>query len=195
VITSPSDFTTTELSDLFDFVDAGGAVYLFDESDYRNYDETENLNDITGYLQLGFRFNDDQVVDYSVNDGNFYEPVTGAFNTSTFDYFGGSGDGGGGGGGGSTLDDISSLQKGTTYTVQVTDVADGDTATVEGANGNTESVRVLGVDTPETPSNSSAESVEEWEGIEDTTYLQNTPPTSRTKATPRRTGRSANSTA
>ncbi len=175
VITSPSDFATSELSDLFDFVDAGGAVYLFDESDYRNYDETENLNDITGYLQLGFRFNDDQVVDYSVNDGNFYEPVTGAFNTSTFDYFGSGDDGGGGGGGGGggTLDDISSLQKGTTYTVQVTDVADGDTATVEGANGNTESIRVLGVDTPETPGNASAESVEEWEGIEDTTYLQN----------------------
>ena len=172
VITSPGDFATSELSALFDFVDAGGAVYLFDESDYRNYDETENLNDIAGYLQLGFRFNDDQVVDGTNNDGNFYEPVTGAFNTSTFDYFG-SGDGGDGGdGGGGTLDDISSLQKGTTYTVQVTSVADGDTATVEGANGNTESVRVLGVDTPETPGNASAESVEEWEGIGDTSYLQ-----------------------
>ena len=174
VITSPSDFATSELSALFDFVDAGGAVYLFDESDYRNYDETENLNDIAGYLQLGFRFNDDQVVDGTNNDGNFYEPVTSAFNTSTFDYFG-SGDsgGGGGGGGGGTLDDISSLQKGTTYTVQVTSVADGDTATVEGANGNTESIRVLGVDTPETPGNASAENVNEWEGIGDTTYLQN----------------------
>jgi Micrococcal nuclease (thermonuclease) homologs len=172
VITSPGDFATYELSALFDFVDAGGAVYLFDESDYRNYDETENLNDIAGYLQLGFRFNDDQVVDDSTNDGNFYEPVTGAFNTAAFDYFGGGDGGGGGGGGGDQLDDISSLQKGTTYTVQVTSVADGDTATVEGVNGNTESVRVLGVDTPETPGNASAEEVDEWEGIGSIDYLQ-----------------------
>ncbi|MEZ3145170.1 thermonuclease family protein [Halobaculum sp. MBLA0143] len=174
VITTPSDFAEYELQELFDFVESGGAVYLFGQSDYNNYDQTENLNDVAGYLQLGFRFNDDEVYDYDSNDGNYYEVVSGAFNTSTFDYFGG-GDGsdGGDGGDGGGLDAIGTLQKGTTYTVNVTSVADGDTVTVEGANGNTEDVRVLGVDTPETPSNSSAENVREWEGIEDESYLQN----------------------
>jgi endonuclease YncB( thermonuclease family) len=157
VITSPGSFTQTELQELSDFVANGGAVYLHDQSDYNNYDETANLNDIADSLGLGFRFNDDEVVDSESNAGDDYKPTTDEFNDDTFAYFGER--------------DGLGLEYGETYEVTVTGVTDGDTVDVEFADGSTEEIRVLGLDTPETKRNSKYESVEEWEGIEDDKYL------------------------
>ncbi len=158
VITSPATaFSSPELSALSNFVANGGTLFVHDQSDYSDNDTTANLNDIASYLGLSFRFNDDEVVDATNNGGADYKPLTSQFNTS-FDYF--------------TDRAGLGLDKSKTYTVDVTKVSDGDTATVQFADGTTESVRILGIDTPELPSHSSAERVPEWEGIEDLSYLQ-----------------------
>ncbi|WP_158055891.1 lamin tail domain-containing protein [Halorussus halophilus] len=157
VITSPGNsFTTSELSALGDFVANGGWLFLHDQSDYGNYDSTANLNDIAGYLDLAFRFNDDEVLDTIQNAGNDYEPVTTQFNTS-FDYF-------------SDRDGLG-LDPNKTYTVPVEEVLDGDTVKVT-VEGTVESIRILGLDTPEKSANSQYERVQEWEGIESNTYLE-----------------------
>jgi endonuclease YncB( thermonuclease family) len=158
VITSPSDaFTSSELSDLGDFVANGGWLFLHDQSDYGNYDETANLNDIAGYLDLDFRFNDDEVTDPVQNGGDDYQPRTDEFNTS-FSYFGAR--------------DGLGLDPSKTYTVDVADVIDGDTVKVTFADGSQENIRILGTDTPEKSSNSQYERVQEWEGIESNSYLE-----------------------
>jgi micrococcal nuclease len=53
----------------------------------------------------------------------------------------------------------------TTYTVTVTEVVDGDTLDIQYANGTLDTVRLIGVDTPETYSENSPD---EFEGIPDT---------------------------
>ena len=160
VVTSPSNtFTTSELNSLFDYVNDGGVLFLHGQSDYNDYDETENLNDITGNLRRAFRYNDDEVTDDSNNAGSYYDIVTGNFNESTFGYFGDrSGLGSGGG---------SDFPK----TGTVSNVTDGDTVDVNFDDGTSESVRVLGIDTPEKRQNKDAERVQEWEGIESLSYL------------------------
>ncbi len=66
----------------------------------------------------------------------------------------------------------SQLESGTWYDATVTDVTDGDTMDVVLDSDGTEyEIRHLGLDTPETKSNSRYEEVREWEGIEDDTYL------------------------
>ena len=55
---------------------------------------------------------------------------------------------------------------GTSWNVTVTHVVDGDTVDIRYANGSTDTVRLLGVDTPETPPNTV--SPDEFEGIPDT---------------------------
>jgi endonuclease YncB( thermonuclease family) len=158
VITSPATaFSSSELADLQNFVASGGVLFVHSQSDYGNHDTTANLNDFASYLGLPFRFNDDEVLDTSNNGGADYKPLTSQFNTS-FDYF--------------TDRDGLGLDKSKTYTVDVTKVADGDTATVQFADGSTESIRILGIDTPEKAANSSAERIQEWEGIETLSYLQ-----------------------
>jgi len=158
VITSPSDsFTSNELSALGDFVSNGGWLFLHGQSDNGDYDETQTLNDLASYLNLAFRFNDDQVTDGIQNAGESYQPVTTQFNTS-FSYFGDR--------------DGLGLDPNETYTVPVTDVLDGDTVKVEFSDGTTENIRILGTDTPEKSSNSQYERIQEWEGIEDSTYLE-----------------------
>ncbi|WP_321112304.1 DUF4350 domain-containing protein [Halorussus salinisoli] len=158
VVTSPSDsFTSSELSAIGDFVSNGGWLFLHDQSDYGDYDETANLNDLAGYLELAFRFNDDQVTDEYQNGGEPYQPVTTQFNTA-FPYFGDR--------------EGLGLDPNETYSVRVTEVLDGDTVTVEFDDGTTENVRVLGTDTPEKSANSQYERVQEWEGIESNTYLE-----------------------
>ena len=159
VITSPSSsFTSSEKQALADFVATGGSVFLHDQSDYSDYDETANLNDVASSLGLAFRFNDDEVIDEVVNAGSDYEPLTDDFNTN-FSYF-------------ADRDGLG-LDPSKTYTVTVDAVTDGDTVDVIFDDGTTESVRVLGIDTPETSQNSEHERIQEWEGIEDETYLQN----------------------
>jgi len=56
--------------------------------------------------------------------------------------------------------------EGPSWNVTVSRVIDGDTVEIRYANGTTETVRLLGVDTPETPPNTV--SPEEFEGISDT---------------------------
>ena len=157
VVTSPGTaFTTSELQNLAGFVADGGALFLHDQSDYSNYDETANLNDVVSSLGRSFRFNDDEVIDSTENAGSDYKPVTDEFNTS-FDYFA---DRAGLG-----------LDPSKTYTGTVQEVLDGDTVKVP-LDGTVESIRVLGIDTPEKSSNSQYERIKEWEGIEDQSYLE-----------------------
>jgi len=117
VITSPSDFTESELQELYDFVANGGALFLHDQSDYSNHDETVNLNDVAGYLGLAFRFNDDDINDDTNNvGGDSYDVLTNQFNASTFDVFADrSGIG---------------LDAGVRYQATVDSVTDGDTVDV-----------------------------------------------------------------
>ncbi|QKY19511.1 lamin tail domain-containing protein [Halolamina sp. CBA1230] len=155
IITSPSDaFTQPELDALGSFVDDGGALLLFDQSDFDNFDATDNLNEIASSLGLGFRFNDDQVIDEQNNDGIGYVPTTDRFNADAFDYFADR-----------TGIVPPDLEKGQQYEVDVVSVTDGDTADVRFANGYVDEVRILGVDTPET--GSTEERIEEFEGITD----------------------------
>ncbi|SDM75737.1 Endonuclease YncB, thermonuclease family [Halogranum gelatinilyticum] len=159
IVTSPaSAFSQSERSALQAFVADGGALLLFDQSDFRNFDATANLNAIADALDLAFRFNDDQVLDPDNNVGPDFIPLTSNFNTA-FPYFADRP------GLGFELDAEE------TYTVDVVSVTDGDTVDVQFDNGREETVRVLGIDTPETPQNRFAERAEEWEGIESYDYL------------------------
>ncbi|WP_276301891.1 lamin tail domain-containing protein [Halorussus lipolyticus] len=159
VITSPSTaFTNSELKSLADFVSNGGYLFLHDQADYGNYDETQNLNDIASYLNLAFRFNDDQVADDVRNAGSSYQILTTQFNTS-FSYFGDR--------------EGLGLDPNKTYTVSVKEVIDGDTVKVTFDDGTTENIRILGTDTAEKSANSQYERIQEWEGIESNTYLEN----------------------
>jgi endonuclease YncB( thermonuclease family) len=157
MISSPgSAFTSSEKSDLQNFVSNGGVVLMHDTADYNNYDETANLNGVASALGVGFRFNDDQVTDSTNNSGVSYEPTTTQFDTS-FNYF----------------DDRPGLEidPTKTYTVDVISVADGDTVDIRFSSGREETIRVLGIDTPEKSSVDSAELLNEWEGISDEPYL------------------------
>jgi endonuclease YncB( thermonuclease family) len=59
------------------------------------------------------------------------------------------------------------IDAGTTYTVDVLTVTDGDTVDVRFPDGSREEVRVIGVDCPETPGNRRFERTQEWPGIDD----------------------------
>jgi endonuclease YncB( thermonuclease family) len=88
VITSPGEgFSGEELDALREFVDDGGAVFLHDQADYRNFDETSNANRIASALEAPFRFNDDQVMDPERNGGEPFIPVTGNFSAEFPDLF------------------------------------------------------------------------------------------------------------
>lgn len=157
VVTSPGTaFTNAERRDLAAFVADGGSLFLHHQSDHSNYDETENLNGIVDTLGRSFRFNDDEVLDGIQNAGEEYQPLTDEFNGS-FPYF-------------ADRDGLG-LDPTKTYTGVVEEVLDGDTVTVP-LDGTTEDVRIIGIDTPEKASNSQHERVEEWEGIEDQSYLE-----------------------
>ncbi|EMA57403.1 nuclease [Halorubrum distributum JCM 13561] len=79
IVASPSQaYSESELTALDSFVSDGGAVLLFDESDYIN-EESDNLNQIAAELEIGFRFNAGQVE----SDGSF-DFTTSEFNTDDF---------------------------------------------------------------------------------------------------------------
>ena len=160
VVTSPTQaFSDDELAALDAFVAGGGTLLLFSQSDFGNYDETDNLNAIAGAVGADFRFNDDQVYD---DENNLFAPymlTTTNFDTA-FDYFTNRE------GLGFELDDDE------TYAVEVTSVTDGDTIDVQFDGGHEEAIRVLGIDTPETGSATNTERAQEWEGIESYDYLE-----------------------
>ncbi len=161
VITSPSDsFTDTEVGALESFVADGGLVVFHDQSDFSNFDQTDNLNGVAEALDLGFRFNDGEVGDTENNVGIGFLPLTSNFNDD-FPLFADRP--------GITID----LRRGREYDVAIDGVADGDTFDVvfDGEDigletDYTATVRVLGIDTPESASvAATAERPEEWEGL------------------------------
>ncbi|WP_158058706.1 thermonuclease family protein [Halorussus halophilus] len=159
VITSPGQaFTSSELSDLANFVSNGGALFLHDQSDYNNNDGTQYLNDLAAELGLAYRFNDDDINDDGSNvGGNNYDILSGEFNANNFGLFADrSGIG---------------LDAGVRYQATVTDVTDGDTVDIEFSDGSTAEVRTLGFDSPETKKNGKYEEPQGFEGIEDDKYL------------------------
>jgi endonuclease YncB( thermonuclease family) len=157
IITSPSEaFSESELNALATFVSEGGSLLLFTQSDFRDFDETMNLNAVAEAVGASFRFNDDQVLDPENNVEPDFIPLTDEFN-SAFPYF----------------EDRPGLgvelDPSKTYTVDVVEVTDGDTIDVRFDNGTEDTVRMLGIDTPET--SSEFERIQEWEGIESADYL------------------------
>lgn len=160
VITSPSEaYSQSELDALADFAANGGVVFLHDQSDFNNFDATANHNEIASALNASFRFNDDQVVDPESNTGAEFVPVTSNYNIETFPTLFDDRDGLG-------VD----LNVSETYTVNVVDVADGDTVDVQFDDGTVETVRIVGLDTPET--GSTDERLQEYEGIDNGSALR-----------------------
>jgi hypothetical protein len=89
-VTSPSQaLSQAELDALATFVDAGGAVFLHDQSCFRNNDETGNLNGIAEALNLSFRFQIDTVTDPGNNGGEACQIVTTQLDRE-FPFFGGT---------------------------------------------------------------------------------------------------------
>jgi|GEM_PF-510041 endonuclease YncB( thermonuclease family) len=157
-LTSPAAaFTADEQAALKDFVDTGGVLFVHDEADYSDYDETGNLNDVANGIDLAFRFNDDQVLDTESNtNGTSYRPRTTRFDTA-FDFFA----------------DRKGMEidPNTSHVVDAVAVTDGDTVDVEFDSGRVESIRILGLDTPEKEQYQRYERIQEWEGIESLDYL------------------------
>ncbi|QZX98790.1 thermonuclease family protein [Halobaculum rubrum] len=170
VVTSPSEgFTAAERDALAAFVADGGGLLLFDQSDFQNFDATDNLNKIADALDLAFRFNDDQVLDEESNDGIEFVPTTTRFDDDYADLF-------------ANRQGLGfEVDPSRTYTAEVVSVTDGDTVDVriprENAPDYFDTVRLLGFDTPETydPTETtpeeSPELAEEWEGIDSYEYL------------------------
>jgi endonuclease YncB( thermonuclease family) len=155
VITTPEwEFWESELEALEAFVTDGGAVFLFDQSDFGGNDRTDNLNEIADHLDLAFRFNGGQVEDEAQNAGPEYVPVSRAF-SDAFDYF----------------DDREGIgiefEAGEIYHGRVVRVFDGDTFEVEFDSefGYRDTIRHIGIDTAETPP--AENDPEEWFGIPD----------------------------
>jgi len=160
VITTPSQaLSQSELSTLVSFADDGGAVVLLSQSDFNDFDATDNFNEVASALELSFRFNDDQVVDEQTNGGAPFLPTTTEFNDS-FPYFGQGGD---------QEPPGIDFQQGESYDAVITGVDDGDTVSARFSDGGIATIRLLGVDTPETPAAADAERPEEWEGLGDET--------------------------
>ena len=155
VVTSPTEaFGSDEADALSAFLDGGGTLVLMDQSDYNDFDETGNLNDLAAAVGTDIRFNDDQVVDEQNNAGAPYRPVTENFNVEDYPTYFADRPGLG-------LD----LDPAESYEVEVVSVTDGDTVDVEFPDGTVDTVRTVGHDTPETsPEN---ERPVEWEGIDD----------------------------
>jgi endonuclease YncB( thermonuclease family) len=157
-LTSPSQaLSTAETDAVRTFLDRGGALFVFHQSDFRNFDETANLNALATDLDLAVRFNDDQVVDATENAGEKFTPVTDRFTAAAEPYL--------------RARDGLELAPDERYEVAVREVTDGDTVTVEFDDGRREDIRVLGVDTAETPKNQQFEREQEWEGIESLSVL------------------------
>lgn len=88
LVPSPANaYTEAELAAVSAFVESGGTLFLFDESEFTN-EETANLNAIANELDLAFRFNADQVEDGENNAGQSFLPTTANFNEG-FDVFDG----------------------------------------------------------------------------------------------------------
>ncbi|KOX95648.1 DUF4350 domain-containing protein [Halorubrum tropicale] len=160
VITSPSDsFSGSEIDALADFADQGGLVVLMDQSDFNNFDATDNLNALATGIDTQIRFNDNQVIDPENNAGAQFAPVTSDLDTGNYPELFADREGLG-----------LELDPTEEYEVEVVSVADGDTADVAFDSGIEDTVRILGIDTPET--GSTEERLQEYEGIDDGSALR-----------------------
>jgi len=161
VITSPSDsFTGDEIDTLSSFADGGGLIVLMDQSDFNDFDETANLDALANGLDSQIRFNDNQVSDGENNDGAEFAPTTTDLDTESYPELFADREGLG-----------LELDPSEEYEVDVVSVTDGDTADVEFPEGQVETVRILGIDTPET--GNTDERLQEYEGIDDGPALKN----------------------
>ena len=160
VITSPSDsFSGSEIDALASFADAGGLVVLMDQSDFNDFDATDNLNALASGVGTQIRFNDNQVIDEESNAGAEFVPVTSDLDTETYPGLFADREGLG-----------IELDPSEEYEVEVVSVADGDTADVAFDSGIEKTVRILGIDTPET--GDTDERLQEYEGIDDAQALK-----------------------
>ncbi|ELZ49805.1 nuclease [Halorubrum coriense DSM 10284] len=160
VITSPADsFSDSEIDALADFADAGGLIVLMDQSDFNNFDATDTLNALADGIDSQIRFNDNQVIDGESNAGSDFAPTTGDLDTGNYPALFADREGLG-----------IELDPTEEYEVTVNGIADGDTADVEFDNGLVDTVRILGIDTPET--GSTEERLQEYEGIDDAPALK-----------------------
>ncbi|WP_435064751.1 DUF4350 domain-containing protein [Halobaculum sp. EA56] len=162
IVTSPSEgFSAPERDALATFVANGGGLLVFHQSDFNDFDATGNLNEVAAALDLGFRFNDDQVIDETNNAGVGFVPTTDRFDA---DYAGLFANRPGLG---------FEIDPSRTYTAEVVRVTDGDTVDVriprDGVPDYFDTVRLLGIDTPETAAG--PELPAEWEGIDSLEYL------------------------
>ncbi|WP_203229808.1 DUF4350 domain-containing protein [Halorubrum distributum] len=160
VITSPSEsFSGSEITALDDFADAGGLIVLMDQSDFDNFDATDNLNALATGIDTQIRFNDNQVIDGENNAGSDFVPTTTDLDTENYPGLLADREGLG-----------LELDPNEEYDVEVVSVTDGDTADVEFSEGQVESIRILGIDTPET--GDTEERLQEYEGIDDAQALK-----------------------
>ncbi|EMA57402.1 nuclease [Halorubrum distributum JCM 13561] len=160
VITSPSEsFSGSEITALDDFADAGGLIVLMDQSDFDNFDATDNLNALASGIDTQIRFNDNQVIDSENNAGSDFVPTTTDLDTENYPGLFADREGLG-----------LELDPNEEYDVEVVSVTDGDTADVEFSEGQVESIRILGIDTPET--GDTEERLQEYEGIDDAQALK-----------------------
>ena len=160
VITSPSEsFSGSEITALDDFADAGGLIVLMDQSDFDNFDATDNLNALASGIGTQIGFNDNQVIDSENNAGSDFVPTTTDLDTENYPGLFADREGLG-----------LELDPNEEYDVEVVSVTDGDTADVEFSEGQVESIRILGIDTPET--GDTEERLQEYEGIEDAQALK-----------------------
>jgi len=160
VITSPADsFSDGEIDALADFADAGGLIVLMDQSDFNNFDATDTLNALADGIDSQIRFNDNQVIDAESNAGSDFAPTTSDLDTGNYPALFADREGLG-----------IELDPTEEYEVTVDGIADGDTADVQFDNGLVDTVRILGIDTPET--GSTEERLQEYEGIDDAPALK-----------------------
>jgi len=157
VVTSPSEaFTSEELTALGEFVGNGGALFLFDQADFRGFDETGNLNEVANSLNLDFRFNSDQVNDEENNTGSVFDIATTNYDETRTVFE-------------EREDNIGfDFQRDEEYLARVVEVTDGDTFVVEFEDseyGYTDIVRHIGIDTAET--GEAANDPFEWFGLPD----------------------------
>ncbi|MCF2238780.1 thermonuclease family protein [Halobacterium salinarum] len=162
VVTSPADpFSAAEQDALAAFAADGGLVVLMSQSDYKNYDATASLNDLADGIDTTIRFNDTQVTDDQHNAGAAFAPTTATFPSDDHaSLLAARTDG---------TDDVT-ITADETYTVDVVRVTDGDTVDVRFRDGTTDTVRIVGIDTPET--GQTTERVAEYEGITDAAALK-----------------------
>lgn len=157
LVTIPGQEHTPEaIDEIASFAAGGNPVFFFNEAD--SWD-TDDLNFLAEELDLAFRFDDDEVTDEPGWEWNDW-PITRSYDDDMYPEWFAYREGMG-------------FAPGNEYTAEIVDVVDGDTFDVEIVggfqDGEEETFRNLGMDTPET--GSTQNNSDEWRGIEDEKHL------------------------